>query len=210
MSAHHIAEHFKSIFSEYGWPDTWVSDNGLCYTAETFANLMKEYAVNHITSSPHYPQSNSLAEKFIQIVKNLFYKARDEGTNIHKSLMIYCNTPLASIAKSLMQMLQQRSARSQLPMSNAAKRQLGIAVVQLSTNKYQHLPSHDFQIGQEVMCQSPITKRWFPAKIKALCLLKRFKQNNKISRIVQVKKEHQSMMIASRYKTIQKDRSKKL
>ena len=23
MSAQHIAEHFKLIFSEYGWPDTW-------------------------------------------------------------------------------------------------------------------------------------------------------------------------------------------
>ena len=169
MSAQHVAEHFKSIFSEYGWPDTLVSDNGLCYTAETFTNLMKEYAVNHITSSPHYPQSNGLAEKFVQIVKNLFYKACNEGTDIHKYLMIYHNTPLASISKSPMQMLQQRSVRSQLPMSNVAKRQLGITVEQLSTNKNQHLPSHDFHIGQEVMCQSPITKRWFPAKIKALC-----------------------------------------
>ena len=73
MSAQHIAEHFKSIFSEYGWPDTLVSDNGLCYTAETFTNLMKEHTVNHITSSLHYPQSNGLVEKFVQIVKNLFY-----------------------------------------------------------------------------------------------------------------------------------------
>ena len=61
MSAQHIADHFKSIFSEYGWPDILVSDNGLCYVAETFTNLIKEYAVNHITSSSHYPQSNVLA-----------------------------------------------------------------------------------------------------------------------------------------------------
>ena len=169
MSAQHVAKHFKSIFSEYGWPDTLVSDNGLCYVAKTFTNLMKEYAVNHITSSPHYPQSNGLAEKFVQIVKNLFYKAKDEGTDIHKYLMIYHNIPLASTSKSPMQMLQQRSARLQLPMSNAAKRQLGIAVEQLSMNKNQHLPSHDYHIGQEDMCQSPITKRWFPATIKALC-----------------------------------------
>ena len=122
MSAQHVAEHFKSIFSEYGWPDTLVSDNGPCYAAETFADLMKEYAVNHITSSLHYSQSNGLLEKFVQIVKNLFNKARDEGTDIHKSLMIYCNTPLTSTSQSPMQMLQQRSVRSQLPMSNAAKR----------------------------------------------------------------------------------------
>ena len=94
MSAQLIAEHFKSIFSEYGWPDILVSDNGLCYAAETFTNLMKEYALNHITSSLHYPQSNRLVEKFVQIVKNLFYKAKDEGTDIQKYLMIYHNTPL--------------------------------------------------------------------------------------------------------------------
>ena len=68
-----------------------------------------------------------------------------------------------------MQMLQQRSARSQLPMSNAARRRLGI-VAEQPTKKYQHLPLHDFHIGQDVMCQSPITKKWFPVKIKELCL----------------------------------------
>ena len=169
MSAQHIVEHFRLIFSEYGWPDMLGSDNGLCYVAETFTSLMKEYAVNHITSSPHYPQSNGLAEKFVQIIKNLFHKMKDEGTDIHKCLMIYCNTPLTSTSKSPMQMLQQRSATSQLPMSNAARRQLGIAVEQPSSNKNQHLPSHDFHIGQEVMCQNPITRRWSPATIKALC-----------------------------------------
>ena len=70
-----------------------VSDNGACYAAEAFSNLMKEYAVNHITSSLHYPQSNRLAEKFIQIVKNLFHKATDKGADIDKYLMIYCNIP---------------------------------------------------------------------------------------------------------------------
>ena len=153
MSAQHIMEHFKSIFSEYGWPDTVVSDNGPCYAAEMFTNLMKEYAVNHITSSPHYPQSNGLTEKYVQIVQNLFYKAKEEGANIDKYLMIYHNTPLASTSKSPMQMLQQRSARSQLPMSNVARRRLGIVAEQeQQPHKNQHLPSHDFHIGQDVSC----------------------------------------------------------
>ena len=120
MLDQHIAEHFRLIFSEYGWPGTLVSDNGQFYVAKTFTSLMKEYAVNHITSSPHYPQSNGLAEKFVQIVKNLFYKVKDEGTDIHKCLMIYRNTPIVTKSKSPMQILQQRSARSQLLMSNTA------------------------------------------------------------------------------------------
>ena len=84
--------------------------------------------------------------------------------------MIYCNTPLANTSKSPMQMLQQRSARSQLPMSNTAQKQLGITTGQTLTSKNQHLPSHDLHIGQEVMCQDPNTLSWFPATIKALCL----------------------------------------
>ena len=168
MSAQNIAEQFQSIFSEYGWPDTLVSDNGPCYSAKTFTNLMKEYAVNHITSSPHYPQSNGLAGKFVQIVKNLFNKAKEEGVDMNKYLMIYCNTPLANTSKSPMQMLQQRSARSKLPMSNAARRKFGI-IAEQSPKKNQHISSHDFHISQDVMCQNPITKRWFPVKIKELC-----------------------------------------
>ena len=105
MSAQCIAEHFRLIFSEYGWPDTLASDNGLCYVAKTFTSLMKEYTVNHITSSPHYPQSNGLSRKICPNSKEPLYKAKDEETDIHKCLMIYCNTPLASTSKSPMQML---------------------------------------------------------------------------------------------------------
>ena len=108
-------------------------------------------------------------KKFVQIVKNLFYKVKDEGTDIYKCLMIYDNTLIESTSKSPMQMLQQRSARSQLPMSNAACRQLGIAAEQITANKNQHLPSYDLHIGQEVIYQDSVTKGWFPTTIKAWC-----------------------------------------
>ena len=69
--AQHVIGHLEVIFSEYGWLDTIVSDNGPCYAAEAFTKAMQEYRVNHITSSPRYPQSNGLAEKFVQTVKKL-------------------------------------------------------------------------------------------------------------------------------------------
>ena len=89
-----------------------------------FSNLMIEYNVNHITSSPHYPQSNGLAEKCVQLVKNLFYKAKEEGKDLFKCLMVYCNTPLSNTLQSPMQILARRSARSDLPISNTARKQL--------------------------------------------------------------------------------------
>ena len=74
--AQQVAIHKKLIFSEYGWPETIVSDNGPCYSAETFTKLMTDYTVNHITSFPHYPQSNGLAQKYMQIVKIYFTRLK--------------------------------------------------------------------------------------------------------------------------------------
>ena len=81
MTAQHVVGHLKVIFSEYGWLETIVSDNGPCYTAEAFTKTMQEYSVNHITSSPHYFQSN------VQTVKNLFYKAREEGADLYPTVL---------------------------------------------------------------------------------------------------------------------------
>ena len=79
MTGQHVANQCKLIFSEYGWFETLSSDNGPCYTAETFTSVMNGIHVNHITSSPYYPQSSGLAEKYVQIVKSLFHKAKEEG-----------------------------------------------------------------------------------------------------------------------------------
>ena len=168
--AQQVEGHMMLIFSEYGWPETIISDNSLCYSAESFTKLMTDYSVNHITSSPHYPQSNGLAEKYVQIVKTLFYKAKEEGTDLYKSLMIYINTPLSHRLQSPMQILQSRTARTQLPMSSAARIQQGLGSKQLRVNnKSEHLPTHDYHIGQSFMYLSPINKRWYQAKMRSLC-----------------------------------------
>ena len=170
MTGQHFADHFKQIFAKYGWPDIIISDNGPCYTSEIFKGLMKEYQVNHITSSPHYLQSNGLAEKYIQIVKNLFHKAKEEGQDLHKCLMVYRNTPLSSQLQSPMQILSSRATRSILPLSNAARKQKGIENEELrGRQKNQHLPTHDFTLNQTVMYQEPVSKKWYPVKITRLC-----------------------------------------
>ena len=170
MTTQHITDHIKQIFAEYGWPNTIVSDNRPCYTSETFRKLMIEYRVNHITSLPHYPQSNGLAEKYVQIIKNLFYKAKEEGQDLHKCLMIYRNTPLSNHLQSPMQILSSRSTRSTLSLSNAAKRQMGIQDEELRTRyKNQHLPTCALCLKQAVMFQELTSKKWYPATITKLC-----------------------------------------
>ena len=65
MTGQHVANQCKLIFSEYGWPETLISDNGPYYTSEAFTSLMKDYSVNQTTSSQHYPQSNGLEGRFV-------------------------------------------------------------------------------------------------------------------------------------------------
>ena len=170
MTTQHIADHIKQIFAKYGWPNTLVSDNGPCYASEIFKQLIKEYQVNHITSLPHYPHSNGLAEKYVQIIKNLFHKAKEEGQDLHKCLMTYRNTPLSSHLQSPMQILSSRTTRSTLSLSNAAKKQMGLHSEELRvTQKNQHLPTHDLCLDQTVMYQDPTNKKWYPVKIMKLC-----------------------------------------
>ena len=171
MTAKHVASHFSQVFSEYGWPDTLLTDNGPCYASQEFKKLMLDMSVNHITSSPHYPQSNGLAEKYVQIVKNLFIKAHEEWTDYQKALMIYRNTPLDDNLLSPMQLLQGRAARSDLPMSYAAKVKYGLASGHSqppsvpSKDKNERAPTHDYKLNQDVMYLDPTSKKWFPATI---------------------------------------------
>ena len=162
MTGQHVASQCKLVFSEYGWPETLIS-------VDAFTSVINAYHVNHITSSPHYPQSNGLVEKYVHIVKSLFYKAKEEGEDLSKCLMIYHNTLLSGSLQSLMQILPNRCTRSDLPMSNAGRQQLGLQPEKLRTvYKNEHLPSHELHSGQDVMYQDATSKSWYPATITSL------------------------------------------
>ena len=80
MTTQHATGQMKLVFSEYGWPENIISNNGPSYSAKSFTELMKDYIVNHITSLLHYPQSNGLVEKCIQTMKNysIMHKKREQ------------------------------------------------------------------------------------------------------------------------------------
>ena len=166
MTGKAIDHHMQSIFSKYGWPNILVTDNGPCYTSKEFQTLMQSMSVNHLTSSPHYPQSNGLAEKYVGIIKNLFHKAKEEGQSPYTALMVYRNTPLNGTLQSPIQILQGRQAHTDLPLSHPAWVQMGINHVPRLTAEILHVkdkmlssPTHDIPIGQNIMYMEPNDKR---------------------------------------------------
>ena len=76
-TAEEVILHTKSIFARHGIPEVVVSDNGPQYSSEAYANFARKFRFEHITSSPHYPQSNGEAERAVQTVKNLIKKDGD-------------------------------------------------------------------------------------------------------------------------------------
>ena len=70
-----IIKELDSIFSKYGKPYLFHSDNGPCYTSEEFRMFINKWRIEHRTSLPHYPQSNGLAESMVKVSKYLIDKA---------------------------------------------------------------------------------------------------------------------------------------
>ena len=66
-----VCKEISNIITEFGKPYIIRNDNGPCYTSKEFKELMELLQIQHITSSPHFPQSNGFAEAMVKIAKKL-------------------------------------------------------------------------------------------------------------------------------------------
>ena len=101
----------KAIFACHGIPATLISDNGPQYSLQEFQLFAKEYNLQHITSSPYYPQSNGLAERMVKTAKSLLSKSPDP----YLALLAYRSTPLPWCGYSPAELLMGRKIRSEIP-----------------------------------------------------------------------------------------------
>ena len=74
-----IVQVLKEIFSEHGIPTELYTDNGPCYHSQQFTQFAKDYNFKHITSSPHYAQSNGFAERMVGTIKSVLKKCAEAG-----------------------------------------------------------------------------------------------------------------------------------
>ena len=97
-------------------------------------------------------------------------------TILAKSLNAATPRPLDDNLTSPMQILQGRTARSDLLMPYAAKVKFGLASGQpslLRPEKNERAPTHDYKLNQDVMYLDPVSNKWFPATIVRLLTAKR-------------------------------------
>ena len=117
-STHTVIKELGLIFTELGRPFILRSDNGPCYASREFHNFLSFYQVNHITSSPHYPQSNRFTEALVGTAKKLMEKSVKDGKPWNYGLMQYRTKPTSFSLPSPLEMLTGRkpcSTLQQLP-----------------------------------------------------------------------------------------------
>lgn len=75
----------------------------------------RENDVEIINSSPTYAQSNGMAERIVQIIKQILEKSKTEH-DIYKTLLAYRTTPTKYMTYTPAQLMQNRNLRTNIPM----------------------------------------------------------------------------------------------
>ena len=57
-----VVREFLPMFARFGLPDVLVTDNGPQFASAEFAVFVRKKGITHLTSSPHYAQSNGKSE----------------------------------------------------------------------------------------------------------------------------------------------------
>lgn len=81
MAASTVIHKLKATFARHGIPDIVTSNNVPQYKCKEFEAFGSAWEFTHLTISPHYPQSNDLPEKSMQIAKSLIKKAKADHTS---------------------------------------------------------------------------------------------------------------------------------
>ena len=160
----------EEIFTERGYPDELVSDNGPCYRGEQFHEFLRRKGIKHTTSSPYYPQSNGLAEAYVKVIKNMMKKAQKCKVRFNDMLYQYRTSPVAGKKESPIELLEQRRPRTNMPY-------LGKEAPKTKPKPIPRVPkvnTHSYPIGTKVVYRagpdpnSTYHCTWYPAKVTSL------------------------------------------
>ena len=92
-----------------------MTDGGPQFSSRKFAEFCERWGIDHISSSPHYPQSNGHAKAGVKAMKTLIVKTTTNGNldteSFARGLLEWRNTPNAS-GKSPAQLLLGRPLSS--------------------------------------------------------------------------------------------------
>ena len=173
VTSDRLISKMSEVFAENGSPSKVVSDNGGHYSSQAFRNFAAEWCFDHVTSSPHFPQTNGFIERQVQTVKYTLKKAA--MSNPQKALLALRSTPIDSHLPSPAEMLNARKYKSNLPViirnehwsKDEIRRRLAERqeMLRLNHDKRAMQPLAPLIPGQDVRVRDTQTDTWQPAKV---------------------------------------------
>ena len=112
-----------------------------------FQQFMTNYDIEHVTSSPHYPQSNGKVENAIKTAKNLLKKSKTAGTDFYLALLAWRNTPSEGLESSPTQRMFGRRTRTLIPMTSELLKPKIVEDVQGKLLKRKQLQAKHYNIS---------------------------------------------------------------
>lgn len=170
-TAHEINIELLRIFSRFGYPHIIIADN-VPFGSFECKEFAKKHDMKIITTSPRYAQANGMAERAVQICKNILKKSVSEEEML-QTLLAYRTTPIKNMYYSPAQLIQSRNLRNDLPMhENKLRPKLCVNVEQQHKNKLIKTKTDydksakqrpDFEQNQNVLFQH--NDKWQSGKI---------------------------------------------
>lgn len=112
-TANQVIDKLKTSFCTHGIPREIIADN-MPFGSHNFREFCKEYDIEITTTSPHYPQSNGLAERSVQTAKSILKKCSNDS-EVWIALLEYRNTPIKNMNVCPAELLMSRKTRSIIP-----------------------------------------------------------------------------------------------
>ena len=85
LTSREVISNCDELFSSFGMPQIFRSDNGTQYTSAEFKQYCSRNNISHVTSSPGYPKSNGMAEAYVKIAKALVEKSQGQSWELESS-----------------------------------------------------------------------------------------------------------------------------
>ena len=183
-TSHAVVTATADIFSEHGSPEKVVSDNGGHYDCANYRNFAdyrnfaESWGFEHVTSSPHNPQSNGFIERSIQTVKRTLMKAKESNMDPCKAMLCLRSTPIDYHLPSPSELLHVRKLKGDLPiqirnpLTCRDEIQSRLSERQDTQTAYHDTHAHNWrplEAGQPVRIQDHVSGRWKKATVKERC-----------------------------------------
>ena len=178
-----------------------MSDNGPPFNSYEFQQFASNYDMVHVTSSPHYPQSNGKVENAIKTAKSLLKKSKAARSDIYLALLEWRNTPSEGLQSSPAQRMFGRQTRTLIPTTTELLKPKIVEDVRGKLFKRKQLQAKYYNISAkelpplnngEVVRVKPTDRsgRWYKARVEKQVDVRSYDVRNEDGRVFRRNRKH--------------------